>query len=97
MTDTVQVEMPKYQCHKKVWALKIASVVRDADIAEGRETDGSAMLSFEEEDYGDRRVGADYVHKHDPMPGGYFVVYEDGYESWSPGEDFERGYALIGK
>lgn len=27
--------------------------------------------------------------------GGYYVVYEDGYESWSPAEAFEKGYTLI--
>ena len=26
---------------------------------------------------------------------GYKVVYEDGYESWSPKETFERAYRLI--
>jgi len=26
-------EMPKYQSHKKVWALKIKSIVFDSDVA----------------------------------------------------------------
>ena len=28
---------------------------------------------------------------------GYKVVYEDGYESWSPKDVFEKGYILIEK
>jgi len=27
--------------------------------------------------------------------GGYKVVYEDGYESWSPQETFDRAYRLV--
>jgi len=26
---------------------------------------------------------------------GYYVVYEDGYESWSPTKEFQEGYELI--
>ena len=26
---------------------------------------------------------------------GYFVKYEDGYESWSPKSTFEKGYELV--
>ena len=30
------------------------------------------------------RVGMNFIAKHAPMPGGYYVVYEDGYTSFSP-------------
>ena len=40
-------------------------------------------------------VSKAYVKKHDPQPGGYYVIYEDGYESWSPEEAFENGYSPI--
>lgn len=33
--------------------------------------------------------------KHKPVAGGYFVVYEDGYESFSPAKAFEEGYTRI--
>ena len=42
-----------------------------------------------------REVSRQYAVKHDPRAGGYFVVYEDGYESWSPAGVFEAGYSLI--
>jgi hypothetical protein len=28
-------------------------------------------------------------------PGDYYVVYEDGYDSWSPQNAFEKGYLLL--
>lgn len=34
-----------------------------------------------------------YVEKHKPAAGGYFVVYDDGYQSFSPGKAFEEGYS----
>lgn len=40
-------------------------------------------------------VGPEYLLKHKPQPGGYYVLYEDGYESFSPAAAFEEGYARI--
>jgi len=92
-----QTEMPKYKSHKKVWALKIKSIVFDNDLAhkEDRETDGSAMITPEEKGYGKFKVDGQYVHKHRPKAGGYYVVYKDGYKSFSPAEAFDEGYSLI--
>jgi hypothetical protein len=91
------MEMPKYRSHKEVWALKIVDVKKDRDAAakEGRETDGSATLFFEDDRYVPIKVPHDYVRKHNPQPGGYYVVYKDGYKSWSPAEAFESGYTKI--
>jgi hypothetical protein len=36
-----------------------------------------------------------YMHQHRPQTGGYYVVYEDGYESFSPAKAFEKGYVEI--
>ena len=38
---------------------------------------------------------ADVVEKHNPEAGGYYVVYEDGYKSFSPAKAFEEGYTRI--
>ena len=93
-----QKQLPQYQSHKKVWALKIKS----AKYAAGNrvappdtDTDGGMILEFEDDGYAPRRVERDYVNKHKPQPGGYFVVYEDGYQSWSPAKAFEDGYSKI--
>jgi hypothetical protein len=91
------VEMPKYKCHKEVWALKIKEIVFDNDLAKetNRETDGSATITPEEEGYTPFKVDFDYVRKHKPEVGGYYVVYKGGYKSWSPAQEFEEGYSLI--
>lgn len=99
MVDECQQEMPRYKCHKVVWALKIKDIVFDVDLAreKNRETDGSATITPEEEGYVSFRVGAEYVRKHQPKVGGYYVVYEGGYKSWSPADAFEKGYTKTGK
>ena len=85
--------MPKYRSHKEVWALKIKSIVRDGE-GENRESDGSAIITPEE--YAPFRVEGDYLHKHKPQVGGYYVVYKDGYKSYSPAEAFEEGNTYCG-
>ena len=75
-------EMPRYQCHKKVWALKIKDV------------DG-VMITPEDDGYATFSAPTDYIRKHDPKPGGYYVVYDDGYKSYSPAEAFEAGYTRL--
>lgn len=91
------VQMPRYQCHKKVWALKIASVRRDSEEAQihNRETDGSAIITPAEEGYAPFRVDNAFVMKHKPEAGGYYVVYDDGYKSFSPAKAFEDGYTRL--
>jgi hypothetical protein len=81
------MNIPKYQSHKKVGALKIKEIAFDFD--------GSAMITPYEEGYDSFRVSLSYVSKHTPQIEGYYVVYEDGYESWSPARAFEDGYTRI--
>jgi len=84
-------EMPKYTCHKTVWALKIKSIKLDGE-GENRDSDGSAIITPEEDGYAPFMVGHEYMFKHKPQVGGYYVVYEDGYRSYSPSQAFESGY-----
>ena len=80
-----------------LWSLKIKSIVFDSDEADkaGRETDGSATIMPEESAYAPFKVDAAYIRKHNPVPGGYYVVYRDGYKSWSPAKEFEDGYTRV--
>jgi hypothetical protein len=82
---TSMIEMPQYQCHKKVWALKIKSIERGS----------VTKLSFEDDGYASILVSSDYDTKHQPEAGGYYVVYADGYESYSPAKAFEEGYSRV--
>lgn len=85
---SVSVEMPRYQSHKKVWALQIES------IHEEKVTNGF-VLNFMDLGYGSRRVDDKVVLRYMPVPGDYFVVYDDGYESISPKKAFEEGYTKL--
>lgn len=93
MSENVAVEMPQYQCHKKVWALKIKEIV--AQDTGDDEWDGSYVASWEDDGYGPMRLSAAFCEKHSPVAGGYIVVYEDGYQSFSPAQAFESGYSRI--
>lgn len=85
----ISIEMPKYKCHKDVWALKIR------DIKESTLDGKLVTLEFEEIGYASLGVDADWYYKHKPVVGGYYVVYKDGYSSFSPKQAFEDGYSLI--
>ena len=84
-------EMPKYKCHKVVHALKIASL--DANPNTG--DTGGALLFPVDEGYAPFPVSKEYIEKHSPQKGGYYVVYEDGYKSYSPAKAFEEGYTKM--
>src|SRR5947207_3436546 len=94
---SAEAEMPKYKCHKEVHALKIAAIALDSERAkaENRETDGSAIITPADQGYAPFKVAHAYVHKHKPEVGGYYVVYSDGYESFSPAKAFEEGYTRL--
>ena len=96
---SVSKEMPKYKCHKEVWALKIAKI--EARAADGDATSvaeqGGATITPADEGYAPFEVNREYMEKHKPQVGGYYVVYKDGYKSFSPAEAFEDGYTLLGQ
>ena len=37
----------------------------------------------------------EWVERHAPEPGGYLVIYDDGYRSYSPAAAFEAGYTPV--
>lgn len=93
---TAYREMPKYQCHKQVWALKIKAIARKPNPdPTGRIAASSygATITPSEDGYGAFDVSPEYMDKHQPQVGGYYVVYEDGYKSYSPAAAFESGYS----
>lgn len=91
-----QAEMPRYKCHKEVWALKIKEIRQAPANQERANAGGDWYLVPEDKGYGPVLVGHDnYVAKHKPQVGGYYVVYDDGYKSYSPAAPFEAGYTRI--
>jgi hypothetical protein len=92
MSD-VQAEMPRYQSHKIVHALKIKEVIVH-DPPEDGKFEGAHLMP-ENTRYAPIPVDAVWYCKHEPSGAGYYVVYPDGYKSWSPVDAFEGGYTLL--
>ena len=86
------VSMPAYRSHKKVWALKIASV-ETIDTDSTTDENPKVRITFEDKVFSPQEHWC--VRKPIPQTGWYLVKYEDGYVSFSPGETFEQGYTLI--
>lgn len=82
--------LPQYRCHKVVRAVKIARI-DDAPVS----VSGSPSTLVPCDAIPPFEISSHYRLKHNPQSGGYFVVYEDGYQSFSPAEAFESGYTLI--
>lgn len=95
MTDTLQ-EIPRYKCHKIVQALRIAEIQMD-DEADPNCASAfrDATITPADDGHGPFRVSAHYMCKHWPQVGGYYVVDEDGYPSFSPAAAFESGYSRL--
>ena len=87
-----ETEMPRYvgletgPRPKKVHALKIAAVRVHED--------GSAAIDPADEGFDVFRSAAGWAERFhgDEDDQGYYVVYVDGYASWSPSKAFEDGY-----
>lgn len=81
------IKLPRYQCHKKVYALKIAAIEFEPNLAK---------IAFVDEKYAVMYLN-NYREKFkgDENDLGYFIQYDDGYVSWSPSKVFEDGYTLI--
>jgi hypothetical protein len=80
--------LPRWKCHKEVEAFKIARVWMD-------ENTGIWYLFSGESGIGPVIVSNEYIQRHKPELGGYYVRYPDGYESFSPTKAFEEGYTLL--
>lgn len=82
-------KLPMYRSHKTVWAAKIT------DIRASENFEDSSVLHFGE--INDHiLVDRVWLKRNGPISiGGYYVVYEDFYRSYSPGRQFELGYTRI--
>lgn len=85
--EQTKVKLQKYKCCKKVHALKIKNI----EIIDNF----NAIIIPEEDGYAPFEISPEYMKKHQPQVGGYYVVYEDGYQSYSPAKAFEEGYTLV--
>ena len=77
------MEMPRYVSHKKVWALEIAKI-------------NGHTVSFAEKGYASIALHDDMFSRYIPVPGDFYIVYADGYKSFSPRKAFLEGYTREG-
>jgi hypothetical protein len=86
-------ELPVYISHKKVRALEIRSIGHYSQ----KPDPGAELMReivFADPAYGSMDVPAALFSRYTPMPGDYYVVYDDGYASFSPRKAFLEGYSL---
>jgi len=84
---SVSVELPEYRSHKVVRAAKIT----------GFRGNGNADMPdlLLGEIGGVVTLLPEWHEKHKPKVGGYYVLYGDGYSSFSPAKAFEDGYTRV--
>lgn len=83
MADSLPLQ--RYKCHKEVSAAEIKGISLNCELG-FIGPDGELAL---------QQMNREWFDKHNPEVGGYYVVYADGYESFSPAAAFEEGYSLI--
>ena len=94
--------LPKYKCHKEVQAAEIVGVYIYSEAGKGYKANHAVLrVKFPSPEI-DKDIEWSYIHvplsyidRHNPKPGGYYVLYEDGYQSYSPAKPFEDGYTFI--
>ena len=91
--------LQKYRSHKIVQAGKIAEIRTateiNRDAKHGSELMGMGQALLIIANGGTVVCDAPYIQKHSPFIGGYYIVYPDGYKSFSPAEAFESGYTPV--
>lgn len=78
-----ELKLPEYQSIKVVSAAKISNV-----------SENVLTLNYHKVAV-DIAASNEYMERHNPKAGGYYVRYEDGYESYSPSDVFEAGYLPV--
>ena len=84
--------LPNFKSHKVVRAARILGIENPPGVSDSpylRLDSGNTEPSFFVP------VDQEYLDRHKPQVGGYFVVYDDGYRSWSPAKAFEEGYTPL--
>lgn len=84
---TAAVALHEYKSHKTVFAAKITEFRANGnpdmpDLVLGEVGGIVALLP-------------DWHQRHNPQVGGYFIQYQDGYQSYSPAKAFEGGYTRV--
>lgn len=82
--EVIPANMPSYKSHKTVRALEISAI--------GDLLHGYRSLAFCEAGFAGKTVPENMFSRYTPVPGDFYVVYDDGYQSFSPRKAFVEGY-----
>jgi hypothetical protein len=77
--------MKTYKSYKTVRAAKIKNIVVLSE----------SQTKLELEDSDAIIVDKSFMSRHSPYVGGYYILYRDGYQSYSPKDAFEGGYEEV--
>lgn len=92
LNERITTMLPLYISHKIVEASKIIDINALPAGGPDNAPEGEHMLVME---VGEHVASPEYMAKHNPQVGGYFVKYPDGYLSYSPAKAFEEGYTAL--
>lgn len=81
--------MDRYNCHKQVSAGKITAIEVDENKVSKIALESGEFVFSTSEWFHNQTARKDA----EELIGGYYVVYDDGYDSWSPADAFESGYS----
>lgn len=87
MNESVKHALKKYRSHKTVWAARI----RQMFVSEGKPEQWELCLIGEDDSTVVITMPDKWVRGRKAEAGGFFVEYEDGYQSYSPAEPFLAG------
>jgi len=86
--------LPRYKCHKEVFALKITEITLPPMTNDDPQENPAGLLKVEG-GFAPIVPPVGFFARGGPAPGDYWIRYDDGYESWSPAKAFESGYERI--
>jgi hypothetical protein len=85
------VEMPRYISHKRVWALEI-DTIEPGQLSTASNPNPSRRITFRNAGYEPIVAPGEMFSRYIPVAGDFYVVYADGYKSFSPRKAFTEGY-----
>lgn len=80
------MEMPLYECHKKVRAVKIGAIQVE---------DGFCYLKPVDDKYDEIKLTIGWYRKNKPGPNGYYIEEPNGQTSYLNEEAFKRDYEKV--
>lgn len=94
--DDASTPLPEYQSHKRVRAAKVVRITDNSGENCESAVPNDSFVIWHLDNDGFVHVSKDLKMRGGDNPvGGYYMLYEDGFESWSPAKAFKEGYTRI--